>query len=64
MVYVICIYGGRDVIGDNCNIVSKYCLFIIVSFEYIVYYIVMVYSVAFGCISNSYSVAAQALATK
>jgi len=28
VVYVIYIYGGRDVIGDNCNIVCKYCLFI------------------------------------
>ena len=27
VVYVIYIYN-RDVIGDNCNIVSKYCLFI------------------------------------
>ena len=27
-VYVIYIYGGHDVIGDNCSIVSKYCLFI------------------------------------
>ena len=26
--YVIYIYGGRGVIGDNCNIVCKYCLFI------------------------------------
>jgi len=26
--YVIYIYGGCDVIGDNCNIVCKYCLFI------------------------------------
>ena len=42
-----------SLIGAIVNIVSKYCLFISQSFEYTVYFIVMVYCVAFGCNSNS-----------
>ena len=58
-VHVIYIYG-RDVthwcqLWMFVNIVSKYCLFISKSFEYTVYFIVMVYCVAFGCNNNSCS---------
>jgi len=42
-------------IGDNCNIVSKYCLFISSNFKYTVYFIIVVYCVAFCCNSNSCS---------